>query len=217
MGRDTRYQHLQDCDLHGKNVLVRMLGNGQRISMGDNMKLLLEEERANFNEHSVDQLIRELILSERQASPEEIEQIQQRMIHAPFNDKKVRVPARFQELVYQEHMLGEKSPSWLYHLTVHTKGDRQWTNDTMFNQYLEDLRQAIIHPDARLALYIRHTEHWATAFVATDAIIPESRRGADTLPQMLVAYSADRGMIVTGYQFSDYSKLNLPEVIRWVR
>ncbi len=38
-----------------------------------------------------------------------------------------------------------------------------------------------------------------------------------SLPEILVVYSADRGMIITGYQLSSLSQTGIPAEARWLR
>ena len=52
---------------------------------------------------------------------------------------------------------------------------------------------------------------------ATDVVIDPSRRGAGAAALLFVAYSADRGIIVTGYQASGLTTVALPEDVLWLR
>ncbi len=47
--------------------------------------------------------------------------------------------------------------------------------------------------------------------------VPNARRAASSLPEILVVYSADRGMIITGYQVSSSSQTGIPAEARWLR
>ncbi len=55
----------------------------------------------------------------------------------------------------------------------------------------------------------------AAVFVEND--IPLIRRGAQPEPYLYVVYSADRGMIVSGYQASSFSKISVPADVRWLK
>ena len=42
-------------------------------------------------------------------------------------------------------------------------------------------------------------------------------QGLRALPHLLVLYAADRGMIVSGYQFSGRETLAIPQEARWLK
>jgi hypothetical protein len=52
---------------------------------------------------------------------------------------------------------------------------------------------------------------------ATTAVIPEERRGVNARPAMPVAFSADRGVVVSGYQFPDRSTVAIPGDATWLK
>lgn len=93
--------------------------------------------------------------------------------------------------------------------------ERQWAEGITEERYLDDLRRAIRAADARLALYMRRGGHIAAVVSDTARIIPALRRGASSRPLLFVVYSADRGIIVTGYQASDLGHIGLPEGVLW--
>ena len=57
----------------------------------------------------------------------------------------------------------------------------------------------------------------ATTMTPTTQVIPTRRRGARSLPILLVIYSADRGMIISGYQVSAVGLVRIPAEARWLR
>lgn len=59
--------------------------------------------------------------------------------------------------------------------------------------------------------------HIAVMVAPTDEVIPPERQGWRPFPQLMVVYSADRGMIVTGYQFSDLAQTGIPAEAQWLR
>ena len=61
-----------------------------------------------YSPHSVDQLIRELIDSDRTATAEEIERIVERMATVPFNSRIFAVPVEDRGLTYQGQTLGAR-------------------------------------------------------------------------------------------------------------
>ncbi|MBI4492754.1 MAG: hypothetical protein HY690_08195 [Chloroflexi bacterium] len=140
--------------------------------------------------HPVDRLIRDLLQTGRGSTQTEVEQIIQRLVTAPF-------PTSQPHLVKRLH-------------------EEQWLATTEA-EYIEDLRRAIRHPTARLAIYVRRGGHIAVTLTATDEVVPPSRRGARALPELLVVYSADRGIIISGYQISSLATTGVPKNARWLR
>ncbi len=167
--------------------------------------------------HSVDQLIRELIQTGRTATEEEIAQIIERMQAAPFNTAIVRVQVRERSATYQGQTLGAQEDALTFHLIKRVVIERQWTPGTTAEQYVEDLRRAISHPLARLAVYERRREHCAATITPTAGVLPLERHGSQAESQLLVVYSADRGIILTGYQFSELERTSIPGTARWLK
>jgi hypothetical protein len=167
--------------------------------------------------HPADQLIRELIASGRAAAPDEIAQILQRMATAPFTSRIVRVPTRERGAAYQGHTLLARAPSLVYHLVKRVAIEEQWASGTTQSEYLSDLGRGIRELSSRLAVYTRRGDHVAAVVSATNLVVPAVRRGADSLPQLLVVYSANSGMIVTGYQFSTLEQTGIPWEALWLK
>jgi len=55
------------------------------------------------------------------------------------------------------------------------------------------------------------------ALATTEEIVPEQRRGARWQPVFVVAFSADRGIIVSGYQASGLDKVAIPGDAQWLK
>lgn len=146
---------------------------------------------SKLSSHPTDKLIRELLRFGRPATVEEIGQIERRMATAPF-------------------------PTAVAHRDRHVT-DEQWTEATTVQQYTDDVRKALSDPKARLAVYVRRGGHMAAAITDTARIVPNGRRGARSVPLLFVAHSADRGILVAGYQASSLKTVALPEQIRWLR
>ncbi len=173
------------------------------------------EER--LSRHPVDRLIRELIGTRRAAADDEIEQIVERMATAPFHPAVLPVPMHLRGLAFQGRTIREREDALTCHLIKRVVADRQWTEDTSTADYLADLRRAVRAPAARLALYARRGGHIAVTLTPTADAVPNARRAASSLPELLVVYSADRGMIITGYQVSSLSQTGIPTEARWLR
>lgn len=148
--------------------------------------------RSSFSANPIDTSVREAFRTGRAITEDEVGQLIERMATVPF-------------------------PTARPHLEVHAVNDEQWTEGTTVDQYVDDLRRAIRDPAARLALYIRRGGHLAGVLAETARIIPTERLGAQALPLLFVVYSADRGIIVTGYQVSSLERVRLPEDVRWLK
>ena len=169
----------------------------------------------NLSPHPVDQLIRELIRTGRAASPEEVEQVIERVSTAPFAQQPVAVPAELQDVPLSGQRLGPRARSLLVHLAQRILLDQQWAAGTTEQQYLSDLHFAVRRPSARIALYERRGGHVAGILAPNE--LPPDRRGAKALPWVYVVYSADRGTIISGYQASSVQEVDIPEGARWLR
>jgi hypothetical protein len=95
--------------------------------------------------------------------------------------------------------------------------ERQWADGTTAAGYLADLRRAARHPLARLLVYQRRGGAIAVTISSTDQVAPPGHWGPSWLPNLLVIYSADHGMMLSGYQFSDLVAVGIPEEARWLR
>ncbi len=166
--------------------------------------------------HPVDELIRELLQTGRSATPAEVREILQRMAAAPFNPASVRVRRQHRGLTYLGHPLGAREPSLFYHLVQRVLVEMQWAAGTTAREYLADLRRAIRAPRSRVVIYEDRGGHLVGVVALTEDAVPVRRRGPDWLPHLLVVYSADRGMIVSGYQFSNLSAIRVPGTGRWL-
>lgn len=144
-----------------------------------------------LSQDPTDMLIRDLIRTGREARIEEIGQITKRMTEVRF-------------------------PSGSAHLAKHV-ADEQWMVGMTEQEYLSDLQQAIQDETARLAVYERRGGNIALILAETEHIVDERRRGPYWEPLLAVVYSADRGIIVTGYQASSLSRIALPKDVRWLK
>lgn len=170
-----------------------------------------------LSQHPVDRLIRELIRTERPATQDEIEQIVVRVSSAPFEPRLAHVPLKERDIAYQGYRLEARTPSLIYHLVKRVVLERQWAYGTTANQYLEDLRRAARARVARLAVYERRGGHLAITVIRTEIALPRLRRTRESLPELLVIYSADRGIIVSGYQVSSLDQTGVPRDVLWLK
>jgi hypothetical protein len=167
------------------------------------------------SDHPVDQLIRELIRTERAVLPAELGQIRERIATAPFNPQIRNVPEEQRGTSYQGRRVQAREPSLFQHLVKRVLDERQWAVGTSEAEYQHDLRSAA-RAATRVALYHARGGHLASAIARTDEAVPLARRGPRTLPLLLVVYSADRGTILTGYQISALQAATIPREARWL-
>lgn len=158
-----------------------------------------------------------MIRTGRSASDEEVEQIIERIATAPFDRRVIPVPTRLRGLAYQGRTLGAREDALTYHLTKRVVEERQWTMGTTADEYLGDVQRAVRAAVARLTIYARRDGHIAATVTPISVAVPPARRTADSLPNVLVVYSADRGIILSGYQFSGLDRTGIPTEARWLR
>ena len=165
----------------------------------------------------MDQLIHELVQTGRAATVDEIERIVERMATAPFDPRLVRVARQHRGLTYQGQTLAARADSLAYHLIQRVVVESQWIYGTTAQQYVADLRQALGSQQARLVLFERRGGIVAATVTPTTVVVPPIRWGTDPKPHLLVVYSADRGILITGYQFSALDEVSIPQEARWLR
>jgi hypothetical protein len=170
-----------------------------------------------LSRHPVDVLIRQIIAGERRATDGDVEQIVERIATAPFNPDVMVVPKAMRGLVYVDDTLSSRAPSRLVHLVKRVLVERQWSSGTTSHDYLSDLRRGIRQDSARLALFARRGGSMVLSRSATDDVVPEMRRGSRQQPVVVVVYSADRGIIVSGYQASALDKVAIPGDVQWLK
>ena len=169
------------------------------------------------SQHPADALIRELIATRRAATSAEIAAIIARLASAPFDERPTRVSIAERGMAYLGHTLGAREDSLQYHLTKRVILEEQWAVGTTTASYLADLRRAIGASTARLTVYERRGGAIAATITPTDAVLIEDQRGLRSFANLLVVYSADRGIVITGYQFSTWSATGLPEEVLWLK
>jgi len=110
----------------------------------------------------------------------------------------------------------EPTDALSYHLVVRIAGDRQWTATTDRGSYLADLGRAVGIEGADIALSYLRGGNIVLLVAPTEEAVPEPRRGPGSLPLTVVVYSADRGVLLTGYQASSLDKIRIAEDALWL-
>lgn len=165
--------------------------------------------------HPTDRLIRELIATGRVATSEEVAAVVECMATAPFDPRTRSVRLRERGISYQGRDIGAREESLFFHLAKRVVTEEQWRDGAPAAEYLADLRRGIRAPTARLVVYTDRGGVIAATITPTVAAVPEARLGAQA--HLLVIYSADRGIMVTGYQFSTLDKTRIPPEAVWLR
>ena len=152
-----------------------------------------------------------------EASLEDIDRIVQRIATAPFNQRPTRVILRERGMVYGDIVLRRMANPLELHLVKRVVDEEQWAVGTTADEYLNELRAAVLHPHAHIMVYERAGDLVAATISPTDEVVPASHQGVNAEPNLLVVASARHGSVLSGYMFSVIEKLNLPERIRWLR
>jgi hypothetical protein len=149
--------------------------------------------------NDVDELIRALIDTNRQATSDELEQIITHVAQAPFSSRLLKINRWLRkELEARELQVPtQKLPSVEIHLLKRIHLEQQWSPGTTVDQFIADLHQAVQHPDAQVWTYRWLGEAFA-GFLAPSHV----RNVPNPEAFIFVAYSADYGAIRTGYQAS---------------
>lgn len=170
-----------------------------------------------LSQHPVDRLIRELVDTNRAATAEEVVRIIDRMATVPFASHEVKINPQEQGASYHGMMLGARADSLTYHLIKRVAIEQQWAQGTTAQGYVTDLRRAIRDDETQLTVYRRRGGAMAAIVVPTARILPPDRRGPKPAPKMIVIYSADRGRIISGYQFSTFTVTGVPPEAQWLK
>ncbi len=171
-------------------------------------------DESALSQHPTDRLIRELIRTGRNTKPGEVDQIVERVATAPFDHRVVSVPSPVRGLMYLDRRVRSKELSLLIHVVQRILIDRQWNEGVTEREYVSDLWRAVRSPEARVAVYARREGHMVATLSAN--VVSMGRRGPKALPLLFVVYSADRGMIVSGYQVSSLQAVDVPGEALWL-
>lgn len=170
----------------------------------------------SVSRHRVDELIRTLLATGRPPAADEVEQILERLAAAPFHHGSRAIPPELQGLAYGGRTIRAREDSLFAHVVKRVLDERQWAGGTIAADYLDDLRRAVRHRSARLAIYEERGGPIAATVTPTGAAVPPRHAGPRSLGLLLVVYSADRGTIISGYQISSVEAARIPQEARWL-
>jgi hypothetical protein len=151
------------------------------------------------------------------ATPADVTAIVERIATAPFNRHPVRMRGRDRALTYGGITGGRLADPLALHLAKRGQQEKQWVAGTTADEYLADLRLSAQHPQARVLVYERSADIFAATISPTVEIVPGHRLGPEWLSHLLVVHSALYGVLRTGYMYSEFGRLDMPEAIRWLR
>jgi hypothetical protein len=149
--------------------------------------------------------------------PEEVESILDRIATAEFDRRLLRTRLGERVLVYAGRRLQPRDDSLFVPLVRRVVRSEQWVPGTTAEEYVHDLRRASRVQSAALAIYARRGGSMAAILAPTSLVIPARRIGPRAYTTLVVTFSADRGIIVTGYQAPSRNELAIPEDARWLR
>jgi hypothetical protein len=152
---------------------------------------------------SADQIIHDLVATQRQATTDEIVTILISVAQASFATYLARVPNALRRLLVRRGIdVAPKLSSLEWHLLKRIYVERQWPEDTTAAMYESDLRRAVQHPEVAVWTY-RYFGRPYAGFLAPSHV----RSAPLPLPYLYVAYDPQYGTITTGYQVSGYGAL----------
>ncbi|MDQ6905284.1 MAG: hypothetical protein M3176_00500 [Chloroflexota bacterium] len=168
--------------------------------------------------HPADWLIHDLIAHPRTATEEETRLITDRIASAPFNPDIQRVQRYERGRKYQAITLGSQADSLTLHLFRRVMGDSQWAAGTMAEDYVQSLQRAARDSRNRLVLYRQwYDRDLAAVIVPTGNVLAPKQIGTKPEPNLLVLYLANRGILISGYQFSSMDTIRIPGDALWLR
>ncbi|MGI8691089.1 MAG: hypothetical protein ACR2M3_21115 [Thermomicrobiales bacterium] len=172
----------------------------------------------NDDSHPADQLIHDLIAHPRAATDEEIRLITDRIATAPFNPAIQKVSIANRRFAYQGATPGRQTDSLTLHLIQRVMRDRQWAMGTTAMDYLRSLHAAARSESVQIALYRQWEERDIAVIIArTRTVLGEQQLGARSETNLIVVYRADRGILVSGYQFSTMDEIAIPDDALWLK
>lgn len=169
-----------------------------------------------LSDHPTDRPIRELIQTGRPVEQGAVERILERMATAPFDPRTLGTRVRERGRSYEGRTVQSREEALFVHLVRRVLRNWQWSYGTTGQEYVDDLRRSVRSPKAQLALYHRRGGNIAATLTPTIHVVSADRRGPRSLAELWVVYSADRGIIVTGYQVLSRDEISIPEDTRWL-
>lgn len=162
---------------------------------------------------NADQIILDLVVTQRQARTTEVTAILDRVAQASFATYPARVPNAVRKLLVRYGIsVASRLPSLEWHLFKRIYDERQWPEETTAAMYEGDLRKAVQHPEVAVWTY-RYFGRPYAGFLAPSHV----RSAPQPLPYLYVAYDPGYGTITTGYQVSGYGALfdsNCTNIVR---
>ncbi len=168
--------------------------------------------------HPADRLIHDLIAQPRTATEQEIRLITDRIASAPFSPDIQDVPVRDRGRSYLGITLGIQADSLTYHLFRRTVEEKQWAMGTNGGSIrAEPSSGGSRSAGASRALPAVGDAGRRGGNCATNRTLDSQQIGERALPNLLIVYLADRGILLSGYQFSALDKVRIPKDALWLK
>lgn len=141
-----------------------------------------------------------------------------RIATAPFNMDIQNPHPVERTLTHQGNALGARVDSLTLHLVRRVEAEKQWAVGTTAGEYVGHLHQAAQEDSGHIALF----RQWGirdivAIIVPTHRVLEMRQRGPKWEPNLVVLYRADRGMLISGYQFSTMDAIHIPDDALWLR
>lgn len=161
--------------------------------------------------------MRRVIRVGEHATDAEIRAIVQRIEASPFASQTMNVaPATIRLAAANGFTVPSVTDALTAHVAKHVWAQGQWVNTTP-EEYFLDLRLAVRSSTARLVAYERNGRPMVAAVANTQLVVPSRRLGPAAGPLIVVLYSPDNAMIVTGYMIGRLQAAHIPADATWLR
>ena len=168
--------------------------------------------------YSVDDLIRIAGMGLRELSSKEIDRICEYVSRVGFNPHaRSRVSQRMVGILWQGRMIhaGQELPSDEWHFIKHVLIQREWPENTSFEEYLESLRSVIASEVNGIMISRYQGRYRQLAFIGKSG----PYKGAGGNNYILIEYRVGYGHWITGFQPVDLARQleEYRDEIRWIR
>lgn len=167
----------------------------------------------------IDALIRDIIVRRHIVTPDNAQQIIERMRASTFSLARRNVPVPLRILMVEHgYDPSIRGNDLVYHWAKHVLGDEQWTQDTTPDEYLQDALRAIVHPSARVYVQAGPSGRDVAVVAAhTDEVVPTNRIGSRAGTDLVVVYSVVLDRIVSVHMTNNDSIVTSRPGTVWLR
>jgi hypothetical protein len=189
--------------------LIVILADGVTVTVGSG-----GASGQRSSQHPVDRLLRELLASGRAPTAAEVHLVVDHIATAPFNSREIAVDPEIIGQGYLGQRIPARASASLAQLWKRVLIDEQWSDGTTVEEYIADLRTSA--SDGMPKVMIAVIRESPSAGILAVNLTPDERRGPNAGSLMFIGYSVNGGMITTGYQTDDLTRIKLPGSARWL-